>query len=140
MAHWLVKSEPDVYSWDECVARGKAGDAWTGVRNHQAKIHLNTMKKGDTAFFYHSGGAREIVGVEVDPGCGWGRGARILGGVAGLVALAVDDARGARQLEEVTCAVVAIKQIGLGVGLVEDEKIEAAVVVVVAKDAATARE
>ncbi len=63
MAHWLVKSEPDVYAWDECRAKGKAGDAWTGVRNHQAKIHLNTMKKGDTAFFYHSGGAREIVGV-----------------------------------------------------------------------------
>ncbi len=63
MAHWLVKSEPDVYSWDECRAKGKAGDAWTGVRNHQAKIHLNTMKTGDTAFFYHSGRAKEIVGV-----------------------------------------------------------------------------
>ena len=63
MAHWLVKSEPDVYSWDDCRAKGKAGDAWTGVRNHQAKIHLNAMQKGDTAFFYHSGDAKAVVGI-----------------------------------------------------------------------------
>ena len=63
MAHWLMKSEPDVYAWDACRAKGARGDAWTGVRNYQARIHLNSMKKGDTAFFYHSGGAKEIVGV-----------------------------------------------------------------------------
>jgi predicted RNA-binding protein with PUA-like domain len=63
MAYWLVKSEPEVHSWDQHRAAGKAGDAWTGVRNHQAKIHLNTMAAGDRAFFYHSGAAKEVVGV-----------------------------------------------------------------------------
>ena len=63
MAHWLVKSEPDVYSWEACRAKGKTGDAWTGVRNHGAKLHMMAMKKGDTAFFYHSGGAKEVVGI-----------------------------------------------------------------------------
>lgn len=63
MAYWLVKSEPEVFSWDEQQKLGAKGGAWTGVRNHQAKIHLNTMKKGDRAFYYHSGGDKEIVGV-----------------------------------------------------------------------------
>lgn len=67
MAHWLVKSEPETWSWDEHVKKGaqnkQGGDAWTGVRNHQAKAHLKNMKKGDRLFFYHSGGAKEIVGV-----------------------------------------------------------------------------
>ena len=63
MAHWLVKSEPDVFSWDDLVARGAKGDAWTGVRNHSAKLFLMAMKKGDKALYYHSGGAREAVGV-----------------------------------------------------------------------------
>lgn len=63
MAYWLVKSEPDVFSWDDQKKLGAKGGAWTGVRNHQAKIHLNTMKKGDRAFYYHSGGDKEIVGV-----------------------------------------------------------------------------
>jgi predicted RNA-binding protein with PUA-like domain len=61
MAHWLIKSEPDTWSWDQHVKKG--ADAWTGVRNHQAKAHLKAMKKGDTAFFYHSGEGKEIVGV-----------------------------------------------------------------------------
>ena len=61
MAHWLVKSEPDTWSWDQHVKKGN--DAWTGVRNHQAKAHLKNMKKGDTVFFYHSGDGKEIVGV-----------------------------------------------------------------------------
>jgi len=61
MAYWLVKSEPGTWSWDEHVKRG--ADAWTGVRNHQAKAHLNAMRKGDRAFFYHSGDGKEIVGV-----------------------------------------------------------------------------
>jgi predicted RNA-binding protein with PUA-like domain len=61
MAHWLVKSEPDTWSWDQHVKKG--ADVWTGVRNHQAKTHLKTMKKGDTVFFYHSGEGKEIVGV-----------------------------------------------------------------------------
>lgn len=61
MAHWLVKSEPETWSWDAHVKKG--ADAWTGVRNHQAKAHLKNMKKGDLVFFYHSGEGKEIVGV-----------------------------------------------------------------------------
>lgn len=60
-AHWLVKSEPDTWSWDQHVKKGV--DAWTGVRNHQAKAHLKAMQKGDLVFFYHSGEAKAIVGV-----------------------------------------------------------------------------
>ena len=61
MAYWLVKSEPETWSWD---AHAKAGDdAWTGVRNHMAKNNLKAMKRGDLAFFYHSNVGKEIVGV-----------------------------------------------------------------------------
>lgn len=63
MGYWLVKSEPETWSWDEHVKKGAKGDAWTGVRNHQAKTHLKNMKKGDRVFFYHSGDGKEIVGV-----------------------------------------------------------------------------
>ncbi len=61
MAYWLVKSEPGTWSWDQ---HAKAGpDAWTGVRNHQAKLHLMAMKPGDKALFYHSGEERAVVGI-----------------------------------------------------------------------------
>ncbi|MEJ0059780.1 MAG: EVE domain-containing protein [Terricaulis sp.] len=63
MAYWLVKSEPETWSWDEQVKKGAKGDAWTGVRNHQAKAHLKAMKKGDRGFFYHSGGEKSVVGM-----------------------------------------------------------------------------
>jgi len=63
MAYWLVKSEPDTWSWDDHVKKGAKGDAWTGVRNHTAKQNLMKMKKGDRAFFYHSGEGKEIVGI-----------------------------------------------------------------------------
>jgi predicted RNA-binding protein with PUA-like domain len=63
MAYWLVKSEPDVFSWDDQVKEGKKGTAWTGVRAHPAKLNLMKMAKGDKAFFYHSGDVRAIVGV-----------------------------------------------------------------------------
>ena len=63
MVHWLIKSEPDVWSWDQQVARGKSGELWTGVRNHTAKLNLMKMKKGDRAFFYHSNIGKEIVGI-----------------------------------------------------------------------------
>ncbi len=63
MAHWLLKSEPETYSWDEQVKRGAKGEPWTGVRNHQAKNNLLKMKQGDRGFFYHSGEGKEIVGV-----------------------------------------------------------------------------
>jgi predicted RNA-binding protein with PUA-like domain len=61
MAHWLVKSEPDAFSWQQQVANGV--EPWTGVRNHAAKRNLQTMRLGDRAFFYHSNVGKEIVGV-----------------------------------------------------------------------------
>ena len=63
MANWLMKSEPEAWSWDQQVKSGAKGEAWTGVRNHTAKQNLMKMKKGDRAFFYHSGEARAIVGI-----------------------------------------------------------------------------
>lgn len=63
MAFWLLKTEPDAFSWRDQVARGAAGEPWTGVRNHQARNLLKAMKAGDQAFFYHTGGEKQIVGV-----------------------------------------------------------------------------
>jgi len=63
MAHWLMKTEPEEYSWDDQVKRGAKGEAWTGVRNFTARGHLKEMKKGDLAFFYHTGDEKQIVGV-----------------------------------------------------------------------------
>lgn len=63
MAYWLVKSEPSTWSWDQQVAKGAKGEAWTGVRNHTAKLNMMKMKKGDHAFFYHSNEGKEIVGI-----------------------------------------------------------------------------
>ena len=63
MAYWLMKSEPDAWSWDQQVKNGAKGEPWTGVRNHQAKQNLMKMKKGERAFFYHSGRGKEIVGM-----------------------------------------------------------------------------
>jgi len=61
MAHWLMKSESGVYSWDDLV-RDKTTE-WDGVRNPTARIHLKAMKKGDEVFFYHSGDERQVVGI-----------------------------------------------------------------------------
>ena len=58
---WLMKSEPDVYSYDDLVAEGEG--TWDGVRNHSAAINLRTMKIGDEAFFYHSNIGLEVVAV-----------------------------------------------------------------------------
>ncbi len=63
MAYWLLKSEPDAFSWDDLVACGAKGEPWTGVRNHTAKQNLMAMKQGDLGFFYHSQAGKEIVGV-----------------------------------------------------------------------------
>jgi len=60
-AYWLVKSEPDAFSWDQQVANRI--EPWTGVRNHSAKLNLKAMETGDLAFFYHSNIGKEIVGV-----------------------------------------------------------------------------
>ena len=61
MHYWLVKSEPDAFSWAQQVANGV--EPWTGVRNHSAKLNLKAMRIGDRAFFYHSNIGREIVGI-----------------------------------------------------------------------------
>jgi len=61
MAHWLMKSEPGTYSWDNLVL--DSATEWDGVRNPTARIHLKAMKPGDEAFFYHSGDERQIVGI-----------------------------------------------------------------------------
>jgi predicted RNA-binding protein with PUA-like domain len=59
--YWLMKSEPDAYSWDDLVAEGEG--TWDGVRNHRAANNLRAMKPGDEAFFYHSNIGLEIVGI-----------------------------------------------------------------------------
>lgn len=58
---WLIKSEPDVYSWEKFCSLGR--DMWEGVRNFQARNYLLKMKIGDLAFFYHSNRMRAIVGI-----------------------------------------------------------------------------
>lgn len=61
MAYWLVKSEPSAYSWENLKAEKET--SWTGVRNYAARLHLNTMKKGDEVLFYHSNEGLDIVGI-----------------------------------------------------------------------------
>lgn len=63
MQYWLIKSEPNVWSWDNQVAKGQEGEAWTGVRNYGARNNLRAMKLGDLAFFYHSNQDKAIVGI-----------------------------------------------------------------------------
>lgn len=63
MAYWLFKSEPDVWGWDQQVAKGDAGEEWNGVRNYQARNNMRLMEIGDKGFFYHSRSGLEIVGI-----------------------------------------------------------------------------
>jgi predicted RNA-binding protein with PUA-like domain len=63
MQTWLFKSEPDVFSWDDLVARGSKGESWDGVRNYQARNNMRAMVVGDLGFFYHSNVGKEIVGI-----------------------------------------------------------------------------
>jgi predicted RNA-binding protein with PUA-like domain len=63
MALWLMKSEPDVFSWDDLVAKGRKGEEWDGVRNYQARNNMKAMAIGDRVFFYHSNIGKEIVGI-----------------------------------------------------------------------------
>ena len=63
MAYWLVKSEPDDWSWAQQVEKGREGAEWTGIRNFSAQNHLRAMKNGERAFFYHTGKERAIVGI-----------------------------------------------------------------------------
>lgn len=61
MNYWMVKQEPEAYSWDDFVKDGVTD--WTGVRNFQARNNLKAMKKGDKVFFYHSVTGKEVVGI-----------------------------------------------------------------------------
>ena len=61
MNYWLVKSEPETYSWSDLLQEGRT--AWTGVRNFAARNHLRAMRVGDCAFFYHSGEEKSVVGL-----------------------------------------------------------------------------
>jgi len=61
VAHWLMKSEPESYSWSDLVRDGST--AWDGVRNNAARLHLKAMKPGDEAFFYHSMSDKAVVGI-----------------------------------------------------------------------------
>jgi predicted RNA-binding protein with PUA-like domain len=63
MAHWLIKSEPGKWSWQDQIKAGEKGTSWNGVRNHSAKLNLIAMRVGDHAFFYHSNEGKEIVGI-----------------------------------------------------------------------------
>ena len=63
MSFWLFKSEQDAWSWDQQVAKGAAGEEWTGVRNYQARNNMRAMKPGDLGFFYHSNIGKEMVGI-----------------------------------------------------------------------------
>ena len=63
MNYWLLKSEPDVWSFDQQIKAGLKGSVWDGVRNYQAANNLRKMKKGDLCFFYHSNIGKEILGI-----------------------------------------------------------------------------
>ena len=60
MAYWLMKSDPETWSWEDQVKAGTA--EWDGVRNYQAAGNMKAMRRGDRAFFYHSGGDKRIMG------------------------------------------------------------------------------
>ncbi|MFD1695940.1 EVE domain-containing protein [Roseibium aestuarii] len=63
MRYWLIKSEPDKWSWEQQKAKGAEGEPWDGIRNYQARNNMRAMEIGDKAFFYHSNIGKEVVGV-----------------------------------------------------------------------------
>ena len=63
MNYWLLKSEPETWSWEMQKKKGAKGEPWSGVRNHTAKQNMMAMKKGDLGFFYHSGDEKAVVGI-----------------------------------------------------------------------------
>lgn len=63
MSYWLLKTEPETWSWEDQKKRGAQGEPWSGVRNYQAANNMKAMKRGDLGFFYHSGEERRIVGI-----------------------------------------------------------------------------
>jgi predicted RNA-binding protein with PUA-like domain len=63
MAYWLMKTEPEEFSWNDLVQRGAKGEPWTGVRNFRARRNLKNMRAGEQAFFYHTGKEKQVVGI-----------------------------------------------------------------------------
>ena len=63
VAYWLLKTEPEEFSWDDQVKRGAKGEPWSGVRNFTARSNLKAMKKGEQALFYHTGDEKQVVGI-----------------------------------------------------------------------------
>jgi predicted RNA-binding protein with PUA-like domain len=63
MAYWLLKTEPEEFSWDDQVTRGAKGEVWSGVRNFTARRHLKEIKQGEKFFFYHTGEEKQVVGI-----------------------------------------------------------------------------
>ncbi len=63
MAYWLMKTEPEEFSWSDQVKRGAKGEPWSGVRNFTARRHLKEMKQGEKFFFYHTGAEKQMVGI-----------------------------------------------------------------------------
>jgi predicted RNA-binding protein with PUA-like domain len=63
MPHWLLKTEPEEFSWDMQVKRGAKGEPWSGVRNFMARSNMKKMTKGERAFFYHTGDEKQVVGI-----------------------------------------------------------------------------
>ena len=63
MRHWLFKTEPSCWSWQDQLARGERGEEWDGVRNYQARNYMREMKPGDRGFFYHSQTEKAVVGI-----------------------------------------------------------------------------
>lgn len=63
MAHWLFKSEPNVWGWNDQISKGDTGEEWDGVRNYQARNFMRDMSVGDLGFFYHSQKEKAVVGV-----------------------------------------------------------------------------
>ena len=63
MGYWLLKSEPDDWSWDQQKKEGRKGAEWGGVRNYQARNNMRAMKKGDLGFFYQTGEEKRVVGI-----------------------------------------------------------------------------
>lgn len=63
MNYWLLKTEPETFSWEMQKKKGAKGEPWSGVRNHTAKRNMMAMKKGDQGFFYHTGEEKAVVGI-----------------------------------------------------------------------------
>jgi predicted RNA-binding protein with PUA-like domain len=63
MPYWLLKTEAEEFSWNDQVKKAAKGEPWNGVRNFTARRNLQNMKKGDRAFFYHTGDEKQIVGI-----------------------------------------------------------------------------